>query len=403
MLFCIALLVSLGYVGFQYLQGTLPSFTNSSTPVVSLQDLETTAQPSSNQTEATPNTINEQTVVPYRIERFAQNLNVPWSMVFTSPERLLVTERPGRIRVVENGQLQPSSLRTFPEVISQAEEGLMGITLDPHYQENRFIYLCMAYRDGQRQYNKVVRLTDEGSSLANDTILLDKIPSAEFHAGCRLRFGPDGKLYITTGDARSPSQAQDRASLGGKILRLNADGSIPADNPFAGSPVFSYGHRNPQGLDWHPVTGTLIATEHGPSGNDGPGGGDEINLIKAGQNYGWPVVSHERSRAGMVDPLLVFTPAVAPASSMFYRGSVFPQFTNHYFVGLLRGTGILHITLDASGEKIAAYEKLPDITVGRVRDIVEGPDGYLYFTTSNTDGRGQPQAGDDTIYRIVPR
>lgn len=262
----------------------------------------------------------------------------------------------------------------------------------------------MAYGESEPIFDKVVRVTDKGSELSDDLVIFDKIPAAEFHAGCRLRFGPDGKLYVSTGDARQKERAQDLGFLGGKILRLNADGTIPADNPIAGSPVYSYGHRNPQGFDWHPVTGMLVATEHGPSGNDGPGGGDELNIIKPNQNYGWPEISHQKTKAGMISPVLEWTPAIAPASGMFYKGSIFPQFVNNYFFGMLRGTGIVRVVFDEqSSEKVLKTEKLPEINVGRVRDIVEGPDGYIYFTTSNRDGRGKANDGDDHIFRLVPK
>lgn len=343
--------------------------------------------------------------VPFKLEPFITNLRVPWSLVFTSPTRLLVTERPGRIRVIENGRLLPEPIRTFLEVSNKAEEGLMGMTLDPNYATNHYVYLCIAYVNGDKTTDKVVRVTDHGDKLNEDVVLLDQIPAAQFHAGCRLRFGPDGKLYVSTGDATNKNLPQDKQSLGGKILRLNSDGSIPADNPFPNSLVYSYGHRNPQGFDWHPVTGALIETEHGPSGNDGPGGGDEVNYIQKGQNYGWPLVSHQKTQAGLVSPLLVFTPAVAPASGMFYRGTIFPQLTNTFLSGLLKGEGILQVVFDPNPNQpaqILSYQKLPGIKVGRVRDIVEGPDGYIYFTTSNQDGRGKPRSGDDTIYRMIP-
>ncbi|MCL4208070.1 sorbosone dehydrogenase family protein [Patescibacteria group bacterium] len=341
-------------------------------------------------------------IVNYKTESVAQGLQVPWSLVFTSKNRILVTERPGRIRVIENGNLLPQPIRTFT-VSNQSEEGLMGMTTDPDYDKNKYIYLCMAYGESEPIFDKVMRVTDKGSELSDDLVIIDKIPAAEFHAGCRLRFGPDSKLYVSTGDARQKERAQDLDFLGGKILRLNADGTIPADNPTAGSPVYSYGHRNPQGFDWHPVTGMLVATEHGPSGNDGPGGGDELNIIKSNQNYGWPEISHQKTKAGMISPLLEWTPAIAPASGMFYKGLVFPQFTNNYFFGMLRGTGIVRVVFDEqSPEKVLKTEKLPDVNVGRVRDIVEGPDGFIYFTTSNKDGRGKANDGDDHIFRLVP-
>lgn len=343
-------------------------------------------------------------VVAYELESVATGLRVPWSLVFTDENRVLITERPGRVRVIEEGKLRENPIRVFTEVSSDAEEGLMGMALDPEYRENKWLYLCLAYEQDGQKWDKVVRVTDTGSSLTSDTILLDRIPAANFHAGCRLRFGTDGKLYVTTGDATKKAQAQDPQSLAGKILRLNKDGSKPSDNPFPDSYIYSMGHRNPQGFDWHPVTNQMVATEHGPSGNDGPGGGDEVNLIVAGENYGWPIVSHDKSQSGLRSPLLVFTPAVAPASGMFYRGDALPQFKNTFLFGMLRGNGIVQVVFDPNDAgKVLRYEKVAGVDVGRVRDIVEGPDGFLYFTTSNQDGRGKARAGDDQLYRLRPQ
>lgn len=338
--------------------------------------------------------------VEYQLEMVAQDLVVPWSLAFTSSDRILITERPGRVRVIENDILKPEPLITFPEVSSNAEEGLMGLAVDPSYQANRFVYAAYAYLDqSSNMWVRVVRLIDQGSTAQVNKTIIDQIPAARFHAGGRILFGPDGKLYVTTGDALNTSSAQDLDSLAGKILRVNSDGSIPSDNPYPNSPVYSLGHRNPQGLAWHPQTSQLWSSEHGPSGFDGPAGGDEINLIVAGGNYGWPTVSHERSQSGMIDPIHVFTPAEAPGSAMFYSGSVFPQYKDNLFVGALRGEGLIRMQL--KDNLVIMVEKLA-IDVGRIREVVESPEGIIYFTTSNRDGRGSNRAGDDKVYRLTP-
>lgn len=342
------------------------------------------------------------TPVDYTVERVAGDLEIPWSVVFTSQSRMLITERPGRVRVVEDGVLREEPLTTFDDVSSSDEEGLMGMVLDPDYDQNQFVYLCYAYAAEGGLRDRVVRLVDAGDALTDPFTVIEDIPAARFHAGCELGFGPDGKLYITTGDATHKDDAQDLDSLAGKILRLNADGSIPDDNPFGDSPVYSYGHRNPQGLDWHPDSGALVSAEHGPSVFDGPAGGDEVNRIDAGNNYGWPLVSHDESLDGAQDPLVQWTPAEAPGSAHFYDGSLFPTWYGDLFVAALKGEGLIRIVFtDASARTIAEYEKL-DIAVGRVRDVTVGPDGAIYFTTSNRDGRGDVRDGDDSIYRIVP-
>lgn len=340
----------------------------------------------------------------WAVESYAEGLDVPWDLVFTSPERILVSERTGAIREVVNGVVNPNALYLFEDLvqIESGETGLMGMAADPGYADNQYVYACYAVKTDDGLNNHIVRLVDQGDSLTFDALILDGIPSAIFHAGCSLRFGPDGKLYATIGDSQEPSLAQDLGSLAGKILRINPDGSIPDDNPLDGSLVFSYGHRNPQGIAWQPGSGLLYSTEHGPSGFDGPPGGDEINLIEAGGNYGWPLVSHDEKRAGTTPPLVQFTPAEAPASAAFYDSDVLPMFSGDFFFGALRGEGLVRVKIAPDDPRqIVTVEKIVS-DVGRVRVVVQGPDGNIYFVSSNRDGRGSPREGDDHIFRIVP-
>ncbi|MEO8665018.1 MAG: PQQ-dependent sugar dehydrogenase [Ignavibacteria bacterium] len=340
----------------------------------------------------------------YEIKVVTENLFVPWSIVFTDNDRMLITERNGKLRVIQNDKLDEKPLKVFDEVSSGGEEGLMGLTLDPDYKNNKYLYVSYAYEKGDKLKVKVLRYKDEGEELKGEKLIIDNLPAERYHAGCRLKFGPDGKLYITTGDAGERELAQDVNTVYGKILRINSDGTIPDDNPFPNNPVWSYGHRNSQGIDWYPGTNVMYETEHGPSGFDGPGGGDEVNIIVKGGNYGWPVVSHEKSEEGMISPILVYTPAIAPASGMFYKSNSIPEFKNNFFFGCLRGSGIMRVVVDEKDPtKIISDGMLAEVDLGRIREMAEGPDGAIYFSTSNKDGRGSPFDGDDKIYKIVKK
>ncbi|HYP28957.1 MAG TPA: PQQ-dependent sugar dehydrogenase [Blastocatellia bacterium] len=340
----------------------------------------------------------------FRVETVASGLEVPWSITFAPDGRIIFTERPGRVRVIENGTLRPEPLARIAEVEASGESGLMGLALHPRFAENRLLYVAYAYRrDGDKV--RVERYREADGGLSDRKVIIEEIPAARFHAGTRLRFGPDGKLYITTGDAGKRELAQQLGSLAGKTLRLNDDGTVPPDNPFvnrqdARPEIWSYGHRNAQGLDFQPGSGLMFQTEHGPSGFDGPGGGDEVNFVEKGKNYGWPVVHHNETRQGMEPFLLVYTPAVAPASGMFYRGSAFRDLQGNFFFGALRGESIIRVVLD--GKRVASQERLFEGRYGRIREIAEGPDGAIYFSTSNRDGRGRPASDDDRILRLVP-
>jgi glucose/arabinose dehydrogenase len=280
----------------------------------------------------------------------------------------------------------------------------MSVALHPRFATNHFLFLSYAY-GGNGVRVRVVRYRETPEGLVDRKVIIEDIPAAQFHAGCRVRFGPDGKLYITTGDATRRELAQRLDSLAGKTLRLNDDGSVPTDNPFVGqantrSEIWSYGHRNPQGMDWQPASGLMFQTEHGPSGFDGPGGGDEVNIVEKGKNYGWPTIHHRQTAAGLESPLLEYTPACAPASGMFYRGSAFPQFTGNFFFGCLRGERLIRVVLN--GRQVSSQEDLLSGKYGRIRDVAEGPDGMIYFSTSNRDGRGSPTSDDDRIIRLIP-
>lgn len=340
----------------------------------------------------------------FRVETVASGLEVPWGIVFLPNKNLLVTERPGRVRIIENGKLRPEPVYVVPDVEPSSESGLMDISLHPDFAANNYVYLAYAYnKSGKR--DKVVRYKFVDNKLIEPKIIIEDIPSAPNHAGMRARFGPDGKLYITTGDSTDRKIAQQMNSLGGKTLRLNDDGTVPKDNPFinqagARPEIWTLGHRNAQGLAWQPGSGLMFQTEHGPSGFDGPGGGDEVNIVERGKNYGWPTIHHKQTQAGLESPLLEYTPACAPASAAFYNGTVLPAFKGNFFLGCLRGEKLIRVTLN--GRNVVSQEDMLKDVYGRIREVAEGPDGFIYFSTSNRDGRGSPAKDDDRILRLIP-
>jgi glucose/arabinose dehydrogenase len=315
----------------------------------------------------------------------AEDLDVPWEVVVLDEGRYLVPERPGNLVLVEDGEQHV--VEEFDELEDPflGEGGLLGVAVHPNFEETNWIYVYQTV-DRESVQNTVRRfeLDTESYELHDETVIIDGIPSDRIHNGGRITFGPDGYLYITTGDSNDPDLAQDRDSLAGKILRLNDDGSIPADNPFD-NPVYSYGHRNPQGLAWE--DGRLWATEHGSSARD------ELNVIDAGGNYGWPTITGTQNGSGMESP--VFTSGQyetwAPAGVAAHEDSVF-------FAGL-RGERLYEATVD--GESVVSFVAHFAGDFGRIRAVTLGPDGeYLYLTTSNTDGRGVERDGDDRLIRI---
>lgn len=321
------------------------------------------------------------------IEVVVENLKVPWEIAWLPDGQMLVTERSGRLLKIGDDRF----IIPVEGVAQVGEGGLMGMALHPKFKENQWIYLYLTARAGEGLINRVERYRLEGDELKDRQVILDKIPGARFHDGGRLAFGPDGFLYITVGDARSKDEAQDISSLNGTILRVRDDGSLPTDNPF-GTAVYSYGHRNSQGLAWDDK-GRLWATEHGRSGFKS--GLDELNLIEAGKNYGWPVIEGDKTEKGMELPVVHSGADItwAPAGAAWYDGSIF-------FVGL-RGESLYEAKLSGS----FVVEVVPHFfgQFGRLRVVNVGPDGWIYIATSNTDGRGEARAGDDKIIRINPK
>ena len=333
---------------------------------------------------------------PYEIQVIAENLVIPWAIAIDDEDKLYFTERPGRIRVIEEGRLRQQPLITFgAPFVSLGEGGLMGLTLDPDFSQNRYMYVMHTYAEGNRIYNRVVRLLEQNNTASIDRILIDRIPGGQIHNGGRIKIGPDQKLYITTGDAGIPALAQDPSSTAGKILRIELDGSIPDDNPIANSLVYSLGHRNPQGLTWG-WQNILYASEHGPRAYD------EINIIEPGANYGWPLVQgdEDTDEADVNQPLVHSQEETwAPSGIAFidqepWRGKL--------LVANLRGEQLLAISLNEEGTEVEQIESWLKNEYGRLREVIQATDGSIYLTTNNRDGRGNPDRTDDKIIRLTP-
>jgi glucose/arabinose dehydrogenase len=331
------------------------------------------------------------------IQTVVSNLQAPWSLAFAQDGRLFITERPGMIKVWDGKTLQ-NVIADGLEVVATGEGGLLGITLDPNFSSNSLLYLYYTYRSNGELWNKVVKYRLIESQLKEPETLIDKIPAGFIHNGGRIKFGQDGMLYITTGDAGKSELSQDINSLAGKILRIKADGSIPLDNPFKNSPVYTLGHRNPQGIAWAPLTGRLFESEHGQIGRD------EINAITKGANYGWPIISGEETKNGFVSPILESGQSTwAPAGISFCTCQMYPALKNSLLAATLRGEHLMVVQFDEDDPiKVKSAYTLLSNVLGRIRDVVEGPDGYIYLATSNRDGRGTPQEADDRVVRLVP-
>ena len=328
------------------------------------------------------------------IRTIAQNLDVPWAIDIAVDNRIFFTEKPGRLGMIHaNGTLASEPVvNIHTEDIGEA--GLRGLALHPNFTQNHLMYVYHTYAKNGGLYNKVLMLTEKNNKIVNSKIILDGIPASDSNNGGRIKFGPDGKLYVSTGDSETPELAQNTKSLAGKLLRLNDDGTIPDDNPIPESPVYSYGHRDIQGFAWHPITKKLYASEHGPAGND------EVNIIEPGSNYGWPieVCNHSTSSAPIrfEFPEYCFNPEIAP-SGLTIAASNKLGYQNDILFTTLRGSHLHHIDLETriQDNVLVGY--------GRLSDIVEAHDGSLYVLTTNRNAIGIGNANDDHILQIIQK
>jgi glucose/arabinose dehydrogenase len=331
-----------------------------------------------------------------RVVTVVQGLEHPWALAFLPDGRMLVTERPGRLRIVQDGKLLPQPVQGLPAIREHGQGGLLDVALHPKFAENGWIYLAYAGRGAGGYGTEVLRGRLAGSRLEDVKVIFRQEPklSGGRHFGSRLVFDHQGLLYVTLGDRGEQERAQRLDQLPGKVVRLLDDGGIPHDNPFVGKAgarpeIFTYGNRNVQGAALHPVTGLVWTHEHGPQG------GDEVNVLRPGVNYGWPVITYGveyvigtrigegTHKEGMAQPLWKWVPSIAPSGMAFYTGDRFPRWKGDLFVGALKDQMLVRLRLD--GEKVVAEERLLR-GIGRVRDVRQGPDGFLYLLTDAPDG-----------------
>jgi glucose/arabinose dehydrogenase len=362
---------------------------------------------------ASPTTDSTLPITAYRATTVVEGLRIPWELRFLPDGRLLITEREGRVVMADVGSGAVTEVGRI-EVRARGEGGLMGLALDPDFPRTPDIYVSFTHAQEGDTRNRVSRFTLSGldtaaPSLGSETVLLDGIPAGSNHNGSRVAFGPDGYLWVTTGDSGDGDLAQEMNSLAGKVLRMTREGEPAPDNPYLDesypfSLIYTLGHRNPQGLAFHPDTGVAYVTEHGPNDND------EVNRLQAGGNYGWPDLRGVAGEQGFVDPLMTWSPTIAPAGAVFYTGDLLGALKGNFVFVTLKESDVR--TLAPAGGSggagggdfvaVAGEETLFDDEFGRLRPIAQGPDGALYIGTSNYDGRGNPQPGDDRILRIAP-
>ena len=341
----------------------------------------------------------------FQAETLMSGLDIPWELAWGPDDMIWVTERGGRILRLDPVSGHATEVEKI-RVTTVGESGLLGMTFHPDFDAQPFVYLVHSFHIGNDIRNRLVRMRFNGVSLEATKVLLDNIPGDGIHNGSRLAIGRDRFLYMTTGDANRPHLSQDLDSVAGKVLRFTLDGQPAPGNPF-GTTIYSYGHRNAQGLVFHPETDDLYLTEHGPADND------EVNRVEIGRNYGWPNVhgfcdndvrleDDFCKRNSVAEPVATWTPTVAPCGADFYNADLIPGWKGSFLFTTLRGESLVRLTLSTDGSRAVEEESLFEGEFGRLRDVLVGPNGQIYLATSNRDGRGTPAPEDDRILRIEP-
>jgi len=339
----------------------------------------------------------ETTGAPLRVTPLFKGLETPWSLAFLPNGDMLITEKPGKLRIVRGGKLDPQPVAGTPEVFAVGQGGLLEVAVHPQFAQNQFVYLTYSKgRDDKEGTTALARAKFDGKALVDfkDILVTDNWNTGGVHFGSKLAFGKDGMLYMTVGERNDRNRAQNTNIHGGKLLRLKDDGTVPPDNPFVGKAgfkpeIFTYGHRNLQGLAVHPETGAIWETEHGPQG------GDELNLIEAGKNYGWPIVtlgreysgeiiSAQPAKEGIEQPFVFWSPSPGLSGMVIYSGDKFAGWKNQYFLGALAGLGVWRVGLNEKG--LAGRELMLNSLRQRIRDVRQGPDGFLYLVVDANPG-----------------
>lgn len=340
--------------------------------------------------------------IDFQVQTVVEGLDIPWGMAFLPNGEVLITERNGNLRIVRDGELQDAPIDGVPEVWANGQGGLLDITLHPDYDNNGWIYMSYSKPGdgGEGAHTAIIRgkMSENSFTEIEELLVGEPFTGRGQHFGSRIVFDPDGYMYFSIGDRGNMDTAQDINSSNGKVFRLHDDGSIPDDNPFVGEDgkdeAYNYGHRNIQGMDVHPETGVVWSHEHGPRG------GDEINIEEAGLNYGWPVISYginydgsilteETEREGMEQPVHYWDPSIAPSGMTFITGDNYPEWEGNIMIGALAFQLLSRVVLD--GDEFVSEERLLE-GIGRIRDVVQAPDGYIYFSNES----------DGTIHRILP-